>query len=203
MSSAMRAGAGPRNQRSFEMAEQRRAIGQSGEGIVCCLVLQPALLRAALADVAHEHGVQALSAEAHPAHGNLDGKHFARQRARIALAHFAMQRGQPCVRAIAREQRDELRKWLIDQFIGRARNMRRAAGFAVRMMPASSTHRIASVDDCTTLLSSASRRQCRRHARPRRAALRQKPRLESRLKRGRIIDCQTCNGLGHTWRTSP
>ena len=79
---------------------------------------------------------------------------------RVALADHAVQRAEPRAGALARQQRDELG----DAARRAARRPRNrtgvdAAGFAVLMMPASSTQTMQSVDDCTTLFSSASRRR--------------------------------------------
>ncbi len=107
-------------ERSLEMREQGRPVREAGQRIVRRLVLQAALLRAPLAYVAHDGGVQPFGVEPHAAHGDLDRKHFAVQRAGIAFADHAMQRAEACAGAIARQERDELGDGLIDELVGRA-----------------------------------------------------------------------------------
>ena len=112
----------------FEVREQRGAVRQAGQRIVRGLVLQAALLRAALADVAHDGGVQPLGVEPHAAHRNLDREHFAVERARVALADHAVQRAEPRARAVTREQRDELGDRLVDELVGGAAEQARRGG---------------------------------------------------------------------------
>ena len=128
MSSASAGRTDSRAERGLEMREQRGAVRQPGERIVRRLVLQAALLRAPLADVAHDGGVQPFGVEPHAAHGDLHREHFAVQRARVALADHAVQRAEPRAGAVARQQRDELGDRLVDELVGGAAEQARRRG---------------------------------------------------------------------------